>query len=243
MYKVEGYRIPKDRKYSEFTLELVKKIQENNDDEAKDILFRLTYPLMLKEANKYTDLIPMDEMDAEISLAFLYTLRFIKTTENFSFIYYFNRVLKSQVLKSYYGHGYIKTEENRKRYRNFKKSIISIEETTNNTEAGDESITILDTMIDETVDVENEAINNTLYDTLTDIINRVFATATIRGFVRTEKTKKLIHDYIRLKIENPDATSAEIAKMCETSESNLANIKQRYLPKIKSILIKEGYNI
>ncbi len=242
MYKIPVYQIPKGRKFNEFSLDLVRQIQNDvNKEENVEKLFRLCYPLMLKEAYKYTDMIPLEDLDAEISLAFLNTLKYVKPDkENSSFIAYYKFAIKSQIMRSYYGTYTCGHKHLQKEFREFHSNIAHLEDmsTMDNGDYQD----ILGAMPDPTINIEEDVVYNDTLKTIYRAIDKAFEMSGVRGN-KIINAKKIITTYIECKIKNPDATKADVARLCDTLQSNVSNITSRYLPRIKTILESEGYYI
>ena len=105
MYRVPNVIIPEGRRFAEYSLELAKKIKRNEDSEENlDTLFKLCYPLLLTEAYKYRNLRPLEELTSDIGVAFMQTVRsFNPFASNASFIGYCKLILKTEIVKGYYG--------------------------------------------------------------------------------------------------------------------------------------------
>ena len=88
MYKVTSIKAPEGKTFSEYALELATRIKNGEDkDYNLDLLFRLTYPMMLAEVKRYTNLLPIDELETFISMAFMKTVdKFNPYAPNVSFI-------------------------------------------------------------------------------------------------------------------------------------------------------------
>ena len=242
MYRVPNVIIPEGRRFAEYSLELAKKIKRNEDSEKNlDTLFKLCYPLLLTEAYKYRNLRPLEELTSDIGVAFMQTVRnFNPFVSNASFIGYCKLILKTEIVKGYYGK-YV-TSEDRRRMKRFAESTMES----------------LDLMIFYAVDgmytkydlledpdkLEHQLDYILLMDDIYAAIDEVFSHKK-SGMCgeRSERTKKVFIDYVVGEVCGRRMRYLDIAKKHGISINAVCNTIYRYKPAFRMEMKKLGYNV
>lgn len=247
MYKIENYQIPENKKFSEYTLELVREIRSGkNVEENKDKLFRLCYPLMRKEINRYTDLRPADELVSDLSVAFMQTIKSIDTDKKEgSFIGYLKTVFRREVIKNYYG-GYTAYHKDlQKQYKEFHRQIGSIEglnafvsSRTHNSDTLD----IHETFKDEKINIEKDYEEVAFIEDVYKAIDKVFTTTTHGRSLKNTKPRTIFTLYIENILFDKGMKNVDIARIAETSKQYINEVVGRYLNKFQTRMQEMGYD-
>ena len=236
MYEVSAYRIPEGYTMNEFAIKLCIDIRNDIDKEdAMDKLFRMSYPIMLKELKKYTNFGPLDELSPDLSLAFMKTIeKFNPNNTNASFINYYKQVLKTTILCNYYGK-YKNNEESRNLKKNFENTIGSLDDPLYNKD-GIETNSWYDVIEDKNTNIEEEILANDYKYTIQRIINKIFDK---KGKGRSEKSarpKAVFTDYVDSILEDEGLTQVDLSKKYGMGRSGINKTLTTYMPRFKKEL-------
>lgn len=231
MYEVSAYRIPEGYKMNEFAIKLCKDIRNDIDKEdAMDKLFRMTYPIMLKELKKYTNFGPLDELSPNLSLAFMKTVKkFNPDNPNASFINYYKQTLKTEILSNYYGK-YKTTEESRNLKKTFEGAIGSLDDPLFNKD-GIETNSWYDVIEDKNTNIEEEILANDYKYTIHRIVDKIFDK---KGKGRSEKCarpKAVFTDYIESILDDEGHTQVDLSKKYGIGRSGINKTITTYMPR------------
>lgn len=234
MYQVSAYQVPEGYAFSEYTVILLKRIKEDdNAEDAKDKLFRMSYPIMLNELKKYLNLAPMDDLCSYLALAFMRTIdKFDPYQEGGSFINYYKLTLRTEVINHYYGK-YRHSEELRALKRKFEGTMHSLDYSLtdkNDVETNDWYDMIQDT----TVNIEEEILKKDLKQTSHIIIDGIFDEP--HKGRHSDKPKKIFTEYIDSILDDTGMKNVDIAKKHNVVKSTITNALRRYVP-----IFKEDY--
>ena len=160
MYDVEYYEIPQGYKYNDFINKLVIDIRAGvNVEENKDILFRITYPLAVKELKKYSAIDTYAEMLPDVSIAFMKTLKnYDPYKERSSFMNYYKLAMRSEILLTRYQNR--NTEDKRLRTL-YDDSVASLDMRFGN-KKGQDVGTVADIVADSNADITKDIMYNDL---------------------------------------------------------------------------------
>lgn len=242
MYNVKHYSIPEGKGYSEHVLDLACKIKRGEDvEKSKEELFCLTYSIMTKEIQKLTYIRPAEELVADLSVAFMKTLKYFNPDiPNASFINYYKLTFKHEAASNYYGDYAAQHTELRKTVDYFKKSIGSLEELSlfatqacssdNNLDAND--------ILPDTVNVEKDAMDSTFIEDVHKAIEEIFP----KDRRKTERVKSIFTMYIDSVLNNTGLTMTKISELHGTKKAHASHTIKRYLPRLQEKLRIMGYD-
>lgn len=248
MYQIARFEIPKDRKFGEYALELIHEIKNGiNVEENKEKLFRMSYPIMIKEVYKYTDIRPVDELLADLSVSFMTTLKSFNINReqgSTSFISYYKKAFCHEVMHSYFGYYIGAYPEKRKACLYFKKSIGSLDaldEYMCKSAKEGTHITVSDVLEDTNINIENEIVDKSFKDTVHYAIEKIFNPNGRGRGSRVENARKIFTAYVDSIIDDNHMTYDQIGEMYDSTKSNVCNVLKRYLPRLKDQLKELGY--
>ncbi len=249
MYQIANFEIPKERRFGEYAIELIQKIKTGVDEEqSKEELFRMSYPIMIKELYKYTNLRPAEELVSDLSVAFMNTIRFFnidRQQSKTSFISYYKTVFQHEVMRNYFGGYIVKYPEKRKEFKYFHDGIGSLNELDDYLHQQNHDgprISVNDILEDKTVNIEDDYMDITFMTNTHAAIDEIF-TGNGRGRgPRVEKAKLLFTIYIDSILNDKPMTYDQIAAVTETTKSNICSIVKRYLPRLQEKLREYGYD-
>ena len=236
MYEVSAYRIPEGYTMNEFAIKLCKDIKNDIDKEdAMDKLFRMSYPIMLKELKKYTNFGPLDELSPDLSLAFMRTIeKFNPDNTNASFINYYKQVLKTTILCNYYGK-YKNNEESRNLKKNFENTIGSLDDPLYNKD-GMETSSWYDVIEDKNTNIEEEILANDYKYTIQRIINKIFDKKGKGRSAKCARPKAMFTEYVESILDDEGLTQADIAEKYGIGRSGMNKTLTTYRPRFKEEL-------
>ena len=231
MYEVSAYRIPEGYTMNEFAIKLCKDIRNDMDKEdAMDKLFRMTYPIMLKELKKYTNFGPLDELSPDLSLAFMRTIdKFDPDNTNASFINYYKQVLKTTILCNYYGK-YRNNEESRNLKKNFENTMGSLDDPLFNKD-GMETSSWYDVIEDKNTNIEEEILANDYKYTIQRIINKIFDKKGKGRSVKSARPKAVFTDYVDSILDDEGLTQVDLSKKYGIGRSGINKTITTYMPR------------
>lgn len=237
MYELVAYRIPKGCSYSEYAKDLVRDIKNGkNIEDAKDKLFRMSYPIVAPELKKFASMGDPEDFTGDMSIAFMNTIKnFDPDKEGASFINYYKRAIKNEIINSYFGK-YKNKKEWMDEYNYHKQGIRSLHEPLfdkNDKETGFLGDIIVDESIDFDENINYISLTNSIYKGIDEI------------FKKNKKLKNRGKDMFTYYIDNcvkkGEITQLEVGAKFNASRGNVSNIMALYKPKLKEILQREGY--
>lgn len=249
MYQIANFEIPKERRFGEYAIELIQKIKTGVDEEqSKEELFRMSYPIMIKELYKYTNLRPAEELVSDLSVAFMNTIRFFnvdRQQSKTSFISYYKTVFQHEVMRNYFGGYIVKYPEKRKEFKYFHDGISSLDAVDDYIQEkyhdGGHS-SIHEVLTDPSINIEDDYMDITFITNTHAAIDEIFKGNGKGRGPRVERAKLLFTMYIDSILNDNPMTYDQIAARTETTKSNMCNIVKRYLPRLQEKLREYGYD-
>lgn len=231
MYEVSAYRIPEGYKMSDYAIKLCKDIRNDIDKEdAMDKLFRMTYPIMLKELKKYTNFGPLDELSPDLSIAFMKTVKkFNPDNPNASFINYYKQTLKTEILSTYYGK-YKTTEETRNLKRTFEDTMGSLDDPLYNKD-GVETNSWYDVIEDKNTNIEEEILANDYKYTIHRIVNKIFDKKGKGRSAKCARPKAMFTEYVDSILDDEGLGQIDIARKYGIGRSGINKTITTYMPR------------
>lgn len=231
MYEVSAYRIPEGYKMNDYAIKLCNDIRNDIDKEdAMDKLFRMTYPIMLKELKKYTNFGPLDELSPDLSLAFMKTVKkFNPDNPNASFINYYKQTLKTEILSNYYGK-YKTTEESRNLKKTFEGTIGSLDDPLYNKD-GVETNSWYDVIEDKNTNIEEEILANDYKYTIHRIINKIFDKKGKGRSAKCARPKAMFTEYVDSILDDEGLGQIDIANKYGIGRSGINKTITTYMPR------------
>lgn len=231
MYEVSAYRIPEGYKMNDYAIKLCKDIRNDIDKEdAMDKLFRMTYPIMLKELKKYTNFGPLDELSPDLSLAFMKTVKkFNPDNPNASFINYYKQTLKTEILSNYYGK-YKTTEESRNLKKTFEGTIGSLDDPLYNKD-GVETNSWYDVIEDKNTNIEEEILANDYKYTIHRIVDKIFDKKGKGRSVKCARPKAMFTEYVDSILDDEGLGQIDIANKYGIGRSGINKTITTYMPR------------
>lgn len=228
MYKIPSFIVPEGYKVGEYALLLCRDIREgNNVEDAKDKLFRMTYPIMLQEVKKYKNIAPVSELVSDLSLAFMRTLnRFDPYREGTSFINYYKRALYSEIIQNNFGK-YKNNEQDKKLKRTFEGTIASLDDKLydkNDAETG----TWHDLIEDINADIDADLLEEDYKNTVHVVINKVFNKR--RQGKKSDNPKLMFTDYVDSIMNDAGIKNLEISAKYNVGKTAVSNTITKYWP-------------
>lgn len=243
MYKVTSVKAPEGKTFSGYALELATRIKNGEDkDYNLDLLFRLTYPMMLAEVKRYTNLLPIDELETFISMAFMKTVdKFNPYAPNVSFMGYYRMVLKTEVVHGYYG-SYRTTPELRDLKRRIDGTMESFETPVFDKHGVDTGC--YHDLVEDKYGIDDELMNKAFIEDVLIAIDNVFSPK--RKYMnakRVEIPKKTFTEFVIGQLNGDKTTMTSISEKYGVSKSAVSNIVYKYKDDFRKELRKLGYNI
>lgn len=231
MYEVSAYRIPEGYKMSDYAIKLCKDIRNDIDKEdAMDKLFRMTYPIMLKELKKYTNFGPLDELSPDLSIAFMKTVKkFNPDNPNASFINYYKQTLKTEILSNYYGK-YKTTEETRNLKRTFEDTMGSLDDPLYNKD-GVETNSWYDVIEDKNTNIEEEILANDYKYTIHRIVDKIFDKKGKGRSAKCARPKAMFTEYVDSILDDEGLGQIDIARKYGIGRSGINKTITTYMPR------------
>lgn len=231
MYEVSAYRIPEGYKMNDYAIKLCKDIRNDIDKEdAMDKLFRMTYPIMLKELKKYTNFGPLDELSPDLSIAFMKTVKkFNPDNPNASFINYYKQTLKTEILSNYYGK-YKTTEETRNLKRTFEDTMGSLDDPLYNKD-GVETNSWYDVIEDKNTNIEEEILANDYKYTIHRIVNKIFDKKGKGRSAKCARPKAMFTEYVDSILDDEGLGQIDIARKYGIGRSGISKTITTYMPR------------
>lgn len=237
MYDVEYYEIPQGYKYNDFINELVINIRAGvNVDENKDILFRLTYPIVVKELKKYSSIDTYEEMLSDVSIAFMKTLKnYNPYKERASFMNYYKLAMRSEILLTRYKNR--GTEDKRLRTL-YDDSVASLDMRFGNKE-GEDVGTVADVVADPNAEVTKDILYNDLVETIYSAMDRIKVGMDDRE--RYDRDRAIFMRHVEACMNEEKITLSEIAEEFGVNYTYARRMIEDYKGRLEAILQKEGW--
>ena len=231
MYEVSAYRIPEGYKMNDYAIKLCKDIRNDIDKEdAMDKLFRMTYPIMLKELKKYTNFGPLDELSPDLSLAFMKTVKkFNPDNPKASFVNYYKQTLKTEILSNYYGK-YKTTEESRNLKRTFEDTMGSLDDPLYNKD-GVETNSWYDVIEDKNTNIEEEILANDYKYTIHRIVDKIFDKKGKGRSAKCARPKAMFTEYVDSILDDEGLGQIDIANKYGIGRSGINKTITTYMPR------------
>ena len=231
MYEVSAYRIPEGYKMNDYAIKLCKDIRNDIDKEdAMDKLFRMTYPIMLKELKKYTNFGPLDELSPDLSIAFMKTVKkFNPDNPNASFVNYYKQTLKTEILSNYYGK-YKTTEETRNLKRTFEDTMGSLDDPLYNKD-GVETNSWYDVIEDKNTNIEEEILANDYKYTIHRIVDKIFDKKGKGRSAKCARPKAMFTEYVDSILDDEGLGQIDIANKYGIGRSGINKTITTYMPR------------
>lgn len=237
MYDVEYYEIPKEYKYNDFINKLVIDIRAGvNVEENKDILFRITYPLAVKELKKYSAIDTYAEMLPDVSIAFMKTLKnYDPYKERSSFMNYYKLAMRSEILLTRYQNR--NTEDKRLRTL-YDDSVASLDMRFGN-KKGEDVGTVADMVADSNADITKDIMYNDLVETIYYAMDMIKVGMDDRE--RYYRDRAIFMRHVEACMNEEKITLREIAEEFDVSYTYARRMVEDYKGRLKAVLQKEGY--
>lgn len=231
MYEVSAYRIPEGYKMNDYAIKLCRDIRNDIDKEdAMDKLFRMTYPIMLKELKKYTNFGPLDELSPDLSLAFMKTVKkFNPDNPKASFVNYYKQTLKTEILSNYYGK-YKTTEESRNLKRTFEDTMGSLDDPLYNKD-GVETNSWYDVIEDKNTNIEEEILANDYKYTIHRIVDKIFDKKGKGRSAKCARPKAMFTEYVDSILDDEGLGQIDIANKYGIGRSGINKTITTYMPR------------
>lgn len=236
LYKVSMLKAPKGIKINDYIKQIY--MEANTEDEveqAKDKIFRLTYKFGLDQLKLMHDRVSLEEGIGSMSLAFMKTFNnFDPSVEGASFINYYKRAIHSQVLRDQLGK-YRNTEEAKKIFNKVKGTMWSLDEPT---EGKDDDFRTRGDIMPSSFDIHEEVYYNILTERILEIAGEILAKNDKR---KDPKLNLVFMDYIKGHIYGGNNKLQYLSEKYELNEAQVRGFICRQRKKLKLRLIEEGY--
>lgn len=226
MYILESVKAPKGYRFHEYCTELVMNIKEGKDvEDSKDKLFRLTYPVMLKEMQKYRNIREMEDLVTDLSISFMKAIQYFDiNNRKASFTGYYKRTLYTEVIYAKYGK-YRKNEETRELKRIFEGSIGSLEEAVH-AENGEDVGSLGEIIEDKSINIEQTVLDKDFKSIAHEIIDEMFSEKK-RG-KKSDMPKIIFTTYIDSILDGDKISKSQLARNLNMARSNISGVIYRY---------------
>ena len=236
LYKVSMLKAPKGIKINDYIKQIY--MEANTEDEvqqAKDKIFRLTYKFGLDQLKLMHDRVSLEEGIGSMSLAFMKTFNnFDPSVEGASFINYYKMAIHSQVLRDQLGK-YRSTEEAKKIFNKVKGTMWSLDEPT---EGKDDDFRTRGDIMPSSFDIHEEVYYNILTERILEIAGEILAKNDKR---KDPKLNLVFMDYIKGHIYGGNNKLQYLSEKYELNEVQVRGFICRQRKKLKLRLIEEGY--
>lgn len=239
MYDVERFVVPEGTKLNDYAKDLVREIRaDKNVEENKDILFRMTYPIMINYVQKYKNLYAEEYLVSDMAEAFMRTLRaFDPDADNASFTNYYKMATSTTIINNYYGK-YKRDENTRKIKRQTDSTMASLEDKVQDKQ-GKDSGTWHDLTPDENFEIDADIMRECTHEDIYNSIDAVFVEYGVGS--RTARSKKIFTTYVEDILNDNERRQIDIGNQYGVSKYAVCRTIQRYSPLLKEELIKRGY--
>ena len=236
LYKVNMLKAPKGVKINDYIKQIYREANtEDEVEQAKDKIFRLTYKFGLDQLKRMHDQVSLEEGIGSMSLAFMATFNnFDPSVEDASFINYYKMAIRSQVICDQLGK-YRSTEESKEIFNKVKHTTWSLDEPTKGKDG--ESGTKGD-IIPSSFDIDEEVYYNILVGRILEIVEENLAKDHKR---KDPKLNLVFMDYINGHIYGGNNKREYLAEKYGLSESQVKGFIFKQRKKLRLRLIEEGY--
>ena len=236
LYKVNMLKVPKGIKINDYIKQIYREANtEDEIEQAKDKIFRLTYKFGLDQLKLMRDRAPLEEGIGSMSIAFMKTFNnFDPEAEGASFINYYKMAIHSQVICDQLGK-YRNTEEAKEAFNKAKGTMWSLDEPT---EGKDGDSGTRGDVIPSGFDIDEEVYYNILVKRILEIIEENLAKEDKR---KDPKLNLVFMDYINGHIYGGNNKREYLAEKYGFREDQVRGFIYRQRKKLKLRLIEEGY--
>lgn len=219
MYKLKKHVLPEGETYSKFIRETYINAKTPEEiEEAKELIFRLTYPWALNQLKKMSNMGTPEEFVGAMSVAFMKTFNsYDPHRECSSFLQYYRLAIRCEVINEYYGR-YRGNDKDKALLHTAKNLTTSLDEPVFNKdtkETGTKADLLVEEEINFTASLEEE-------DTI-EYIKKLAKEA-----VMSKRHKKVSEDvymiYIDLLVRGKFETYTQVAKIAGKSLCNVRRI-------------------
>lgn len=236
LYKVNMLKAPKGVKINDYIKQIYREANtEDEIEQAKDKIFRLTYKFGLDQLKLMHDRVSLEEGIGSMSLAFMKTFNnFDPSTEGASFINYYKMAIHSQVLCDQLGK-YRNTEEAKEIFNKVKGTMWSLDE---QTEGKDGDSRTRGDIMPSSFDIDEEVYYNILVKRILEIVEEHLTKEDKR---KDPKLNLAFMDYINGHIYGGNNKVEYLAEKYGFNEMQVRGFIYRQRKKLKRRLIEEGY--
>lgn len=236
LYKVNILKAPKGIKINDYIKEIYREANtEDEIEQAKDKIFRLTYKFGLDQLKLMHDRVTLEEGIGSMSLAFMKTFNnFDPSVEGASFINYYKMAIHSQVICDQLGK-YRGSEESKEIFNKVENTMWSLDEPT---EGKDGNSGTRGDIMPSGFDINEEVYYNILIKRILEIVEEHLAKDDKR---KDPKLNLVFMDYINGHIYGGNNKREYLAEKYGISESQVKGFIYRQRKKLRLRLIEEGY--
>jgi hypothetical protein len=236
LYKVNILKAPKGTKINDYIKQLYRDANTDNElEEAKDKIFRLTYKFGLDQLKLMHDRVTLEEGIGSMSVAFMKTFNnFDPEAEGASFINYYKRAIHSQVICDQLGK-YRNTEEAKEIFNKVKGTMWSLDEPT---EGKDGDSGTRGDIMPSGFNIDEEVYYNILVKRILEIVEENLAKVDKR---KDPKLNLVFMDYINGHIYGGNNKREYLSEKYGLTEMQVKGFVYRQRKKLRLKLIEEGY--
>lgn len=236
-YDLVAYQVPTGKTYKGCILEFISNIRNDIDKaENLDNLFKLTYPVMVKELLKYTYISnEFDYLTPYLAQAFMKTVDgFDENKPKSSFLNYYKIVLKNEILKAH-----TKRVDGELVVRTYYDGKVSLEANAYEDKDG-EMITYASVLESTDEPVEDQIQYQDLIQIIRDIVHDIFNELPNHKTYR--RHREMFTDYIEAKIRDEEITMQAIADKYNVHFSTISKAFRVYNKELRERLEYCGFN-
>lgn len=236
LYKVNILKTPKGVKINDYIKQIYREANtEDEIEQAKDKIFRLTYKFGLDQLKLMHDRVSLEEGIGSMSVAFMKTFNnFDPSVEGASFINYYKMAIHSQVLCDQLGK-YRNTEEAKEIFNKVKGTMWSLDEPT---EGKDGDFRTRGDIMPSSFNIDEEVYYNILIKRILEIVEENLAKVDKR---KDPKLNLVFMDYINGHIYGGNNKVEHLAEKYGFNEMQARGFIYRQRKKLRLRLIEEGY--
>ena len=236
LYKVNMLKAPKDVKINDYIKQIYREANtEDEIEQAKDKIFRLTYKFGLDQLKLMHDRVSLEEGIGSMSVAFMKTYNnFDPSVEGGSFINYYKMAIHSQVICDQLGK-YRNTEEAKEIFNKVKGTMWSLDEPT---EGKDGDSGTRGDIMPSRFDIDEEVYYNILVNRILEIVEENLAKEDKR---KDPKLNLVFMDYINGHIYGGNNKLEYLSEKYGLTEMQVKGFIYRQRKKLRLRLIEEGY--
>ena len=236
LYKVNILKAPKGVKINDYIKQIYREAYtEDEIEQAKDKIFRLTYKFGLDQLKLMHDRVSLEEGIGSMSVAFIKTFNnFDPSVEGASFINYYKMAIHSQVLCDQLGK-YRNTEEAKEIFNKVKGTMWSLDEPT---EGKDGDFRTRGDIMPSNFNIDEEVYYSILIKRILEIVEENLAKKDKR---KDPKLNLVFMDYINGHIYGGNNKVEYLAEKYGFNEMQIRGFIYRQRKKLRLRLIEEGY--